>query len=210
MEAAAQARLVLDEFVPLCSVIYVRGITRDDVLRFHTALRKRGCKDRTVANKHDRLKAFLRFCKVDTAFMPGTPKYEKGLPTIYTSAETTKILAAADEYMRLVLELGLKLGLREQEITYAEWGDVNWDESVFRVQGKSHWKWKIKDSEMRVTPIPADVLRRLKAWRKSHPKSRLIVGTSTDKPNQHFLRTLKRLARREGSIAASAMDAPPG
>jgi integrase len=198
MEAAAQARLVLDEFVPMCSVIYVRGITREDVLTFHAALRKRGCTDRTVANKHDRLKAFLRFCKVDTAFMPGTPKYEKRLPTTYTSAETTKILAVADGYMKLVLGLGLKLGLREQEITYAEWGDVNWDESVFRVQGKAHWKWKIKDAEMREIPVPADLLSDLRTWREKHPKSRLIVGTSTDRPNQHFLRALKRLARREG------------
>lgn len=197
-EATAQAKLVLNEFLPLCNVTYVRGVNRSMVLAYHAKLRKRGLSERTVANKHDRLKAFLRFCKVDTEFMPDTPRYEKGLPTIYTSAETTKILAVADEYMKLVLELGLKLGLREQEITYAEWSDVNWDESVFRVQGKTYWKWKIKDSEMRDTPIPADVLGHLEAWRKEHPKTRLIVGTSTDRPNQHFLRTLKRLARREG------------
>jgi integrase len=198
MEAAAQAKLVLNEFLPLCNVTYVRGIDRATVLAYHATLRKRGLSERTVANKHVRLRAFLRFCKVSTEFMPDAPKYEKGLPTIYTPAETTGILKVSDDYMRLVIELGLKLGLREQEITYAEWGDVNWDESVFRVQGKRHWGWKVKDSEMRDIPIRSNVLEHLKAWRAQHLKTRLIVGTSSDKPNQHFLRTLKRLARREG------------
>jgi integrase len=198
MEAAAQAKLVLDEFLPLVNVTYVRGITREDILKFHAVLRKRGLKDRTVANKHNRLKAFLRFAGGDLSIVGKTPKYEKGLPTIYASAETSEILAAADDYMELVIELGLKLGLREQEITYAEWGDVNWDESVFRVQGKAHWGWKIKDNEMREIPISADVLEHLKARRKEFPKTKLIVGTSSDRPNQHFLRTLKRLARRAG------------
>jgi len=198
MEAAAQAKLVLDEFLPLVNVTYVRGITREDILKFHAVLRKRGLSDRTVANKHNRLKAFLRFAGGDLSIVGKTPKYEKGLPTIYATAETSDILAVADDCMRLVLEMGLKLGLREQEITYAEWGDVNWDESVFRVQGKAHWGWKIKDNEMREIPISADVLEHLKARRKEFPNSKLIVGTSSDKPNQHFLRTLKRLARRAG------------
>ncbi|MDR3725281.1 MAG: hypothetical protein P4K83_12460 [Terracidiphilus sp.] len=64
MEAAAQAKLVLDEFLPMCNVTYVRGLTVDDVLKFHAALRKRGLSERTIANKHNRLKAFLRFAVV--------------------------------------------------------------------------------------------------------------------------------------------------
>ncbi len=197
-EAEAQARLVLEEFVPLCNSVYVRGITREMVLDFHARLRNRGCTERTIANKHDRLKAFLRFCKVDVSFMPDSPKYEKGLPTIYTQAETAAILAAADDYMRLSISMGLKLGLRELEIAHAEWTDVHWEDSVFRVQGKPHWDWKIKDAEMRDTPIPADVLNQLKTWKKMRLGTRLIVGTAGDKPNWHLLRTLKRLARRAG------------
>lgn len=107
-------------------------------------------------------------------------------------------MAAADPFMRLVVEMGLKLGLREQEITYAEWDDVSWNDAVFRVQGKPHWGWKIKDNEMREIPIGSEVLEHLKIRKQAFPNSKLIVGTASDHPNQHFLRTLKRLARRAG------------
>lgn len=197
LEAAAQARLTLDEFVPRANATYVSSVTRDTILKYHAAMRARGLSERTIANRHDRLKAFFRWCKVDTTFMPPTPRYEKGLPTIYTSKETAAILDGADEYMRLAILMGLKLGLRELEIAHAEWSDVHWEDSVFRVQGKLHWDWKIKDAEMRDIPIPVDVMGVLKTWRKKHSKTKLIVGTASDKPNWHLLRTLKRLAKRQ-------------
>ena len=198
MEAAADGKLVLDEFVPMCNVTYVRGIRREDVLAYHTKLRKRGLTERTVANRHQRLKTFLRFCKVDISFLPPTPKYEEGLPTVYTKENIKAILDAADEQMYLVIELGLKLGLRDQELMHAEWSDIDWTHSVYRVQGRPHWKFLVKDSEQRDCPIPADLLDRLKAWRESHPETTLILGTKKGTPNTHLLRALKRLATRAG------------
>jgi integrase len=100
--------------------------------------------------------------------------------------------------MRLVIELGLKLGLRDQEIMYAEWTDVDWQESAFRVQGKKKWDFKVKDSKQREIPCPTDLLERLKAWKASHSETHLIVATSSDSPNTKLLRTLKRLAKRAG------------
>jgi integrase len=203
MEAAAQAKLTLDEFVTavkdsLPGAAYVHSLTRQSVLRYHAAMRKRGLSPRTIANRHDRLKSFLRWCKVDVKFMPDTPRYEKRLPSVYTSKETAAILGTADDHMRVVILMGLKLGLRELEIAHAEWGDVHWDDKVFRVSGKPHWDFKVKDAEERDVPIPADVIAALKEWRTKHPKTRLIVGTDSDNPNFHLLRTLKRLARRAG------------
>lgn len=198
-EAAEQARNVLDEFVPLCAVSYVGGVTRQHVLDFHKVLRKRGCSDRTVANKHLRLKSFLKFAGVDVkAVMPPVPKYEAKLPTIYTPEEIAAILTATDEYLRIVIELGLKLGLREQEISHAEFGDVNEKDHTFRVQSKPRYKFRVKDSEQRDIPIPTDLLARLKEWKENHSKGRLIVPTATGEPNQKLLRSLKRLARRAG------------
>jgi integrase len=198
MEAAAQAKLTLDEFVPLANTPYVNAVTRQTVLRYHGAMRKRGLSPRTIANRHDRLKSFLRWCKVDVKFMPETPRYEKRLPSVYTTKETAAILDAADDHMRVVILMGLKLGLRELEIAHAEWGDVHWEDKVFRVTGKPHWDFRVKDAEERDVPIPADVLAVLETWREKHPKTKLIVGTDGDKPNFHLLRTLKRLARRKG------------
>jgi integrase len=199
MEAMQDARQVLSEFLPLCKAIaYTRSITRQDILAYHTYLKAKGNSARTVHNKHCRLVSFLRFAKGDLSVVPPKPKYESKLPTNYTSEELTSILAAADGHMRLVLLMGLKMGLRELEIAHAEWTDVNWAECTFRVQGKARWNWKVKDSEARDVPCPSDLMAAFKAWRQSHPLTRLIVGTAGDRPDWHLLRTLKRLATRSG------------
>jgi integrase len=198
MEAYENAKVVLGEFLKICTHTYTKAITRQDVLRYHAALRKKGNGDRTVANKHNRLLSFLRFAKADLTVMPPKPTYQKTLPDFYTSQDTTAILQAADPYMTLVILLGMKLGLRELEIAHAEWGDVSFTDSVFRVRSKPHWDWKIKDCEQRDIPIPNDLIDALKDRMKTHPKAKLIVGTKSDKPNFKLLRTLKRLAKRAG------------
>ncbi len=194
--AYRDAKLVLGEFLKICSHTYTRAITRQDILKYHARLRAKGNSDRTIWNKHNRLLSFLRFAKGDLSVVPPKPKYERKLPDFYTSEETASLLGAADPYMRLVILLGLKLGLRELEIAHGEWSDVSWTDSVFRVRGKPHWEWKIKDSESRDVPIPSDVIEALKARKKSYPKTKLIVGTKSDKPNFKMLRALKRLAKR--------------
>jgi integrase len=136
MEAADQARLVNEEFRKLLNrKTYVDEITRDDIFRFHTALRKRGCSDRTVANKHQRLTSWLRFAGIDKTILPPVPKYEETLPTIYTSDEISTILAEAGPYMKMAILLALKCGLRDQELMHLEFSDINFTEKTLRVQG---------------------------------------------------------------------------
>ena len=98
-EAAEQARLVTSEFIDLMrkkKKTYVDEIDRDDVFSFHVSLHKRGCGDRTVANKHTRLASWLRFSGIDKTILPPVPRYEEKLPTVYSSDETRALLAAAD------------------------------------------------------------------------------------------------------------------
>jgi site-specific recombinase XerD len=74
MEAADLARLVTEEFRRLLNrKTYVDEITRDDIFRFHAALRKRGCQDRTVANKHARMSSWLRFAGIDRGLEKNDP-----------------------------------------------------------------------------------------------------------------------------------------
>jgi integrase len=120
------------------------------------------------------------------------------MPTVYTPDEMKAILAAADPYMRLVINLGLKCGLREQELMHLEWGDIHWAEKVLRVAGKPHWGFRVKDSEQREVPIADEVLELLEARRSENPDTALVLGTHNAKPNTKLLRTLKRLAKRAG------------
>jgi integrase len=197
MEAADQARLVNEEFRKLLNrKTYVDEITRDDVFRFHTALRKRGCSDRTVANKHQRLTSWLRFAGIDKTILPPVPKYEETLPTIYTSDEISTLLAEAAPYMKMAILLALKCGLRDQELMHLEFSDLNLADKTLRVQGKPRWNFKVKTHEQRHVPIPNDVLDELKAWKEKRTGQSLILGTKNGNPNTKLLFALKTLARR--------------
>ncbi|WP_348267905.1 tyrosine-type recombinase/integrase [Edaphobacter sp. DSM 109919] len=198
MEAAEINRHVTAEFLAVTGLTYADEVTREHIFKYHRALRARGLSDRTLANKHRRLGSFFKFCKIDKSIMPATPKYDSKLPDTYSKDENGKILAAAEEYMKLVIELGLKCGLRDQEMMHLEWNDIHWDDSILRVTSKPHWGFKIKDSEERDIPIPSDLLRHLRARRKTHPDDRLVLPTGGGKPNGKLLRTLKRLAKRAG------------
>lgn len=202
-EAARRAVNVTEEFLAVSRKIFLDEITKQDVYDYQEKLRDRGCAPRTVANNYDRLRSFLKFSGIGVkAVMPEKPKYEKTLPTIYEPQEIGSLLKAAqanaDEYMVLIIKLGLACGLREMEIVHIEWADIHWTDKVLRVQGKPAWGFKVKDSEQRDVPIPDDLLAHLRMWQTGHAKKRLVFGTKKDHPNSHLLRQLKRLVNRAG------------
>lgn len=194
--AADVNRLVTTEFLRVVKKSYADEICREDIFDFHAALRKRGCSDRTVSNKHARIASFLRFAGVDRSILPPPPRYDETLPTIYTSDEISGILGSADPYMHLVIGLALKCGLRDQEIMHLEWSDIHRRDSVLRVSSKPRYGFRVKDSEERDLPVPDDLLEELKDWQDSHPDRALIAATKHGNPNSKLLRTLKHLAKR--------------
>lgn len=200
-EAAEQARLVTAEFVDLMrkrKKAYIDEIDRDDVFSFHAALQKRGCGNRTIANKHTRLASWLRFGGIDKAILPPVPKYEEKLPTVYSSEQTQALLAEAVPYMRVCILIGLKCGLRDQELMHLEFRDINWADKTLRVQSKDQWGFLPKTWEQREIPIPDNLLAELGVWQSSREGQALVLGTKHHKPNTKLLRMLKRMAHRAG------------
>jgi integrase len=194
--AADVNRLVTSEFLRIVKKSYADEICREDLFDFHGSLRKRGCADRTVANKHARIASFLRFAGVDRSILPPPPRYDETLPTIYTSDEISGVLGAADSYMQLVIGLALKCGLRDQEIMHLEWSDIHRRDRILRVSSKPCYGFRVKDSEERDVPVPDDLLEELEKRHKSHPADVLVVATKRGNPNSKLLRTLKHLAKR--------------
>jgi integrase len=194
--AADVNRLVTTEFLRIVKKTCADEIRREDLFDFHAALRKRGCAERTIANKHARVTSFLRFAGVNQTILPLPPRYDEALPTIYASEEIADILAVADAYMHLVIGIALKCGLREQELMHLEWPDVHRRDRVLRVSSKPRYGFRVKDSEERDVPIPADLLEELERRHKAHLGGTLILGTKNGNPNSKLLRTLKRLARQ--------------
>lgn len=233
LEAASQARNVADEFISLMArrrKSFVDEIRAADVYAFHNELRHRGCADRTVANKHARLKSWLKFAgaAAETTDNSLVPAYEEKVPTIYSREQIGRLLDAANSYKRLMILLAYKCGLRESEIAYLCYYDIDYDRKVLRVQGKKFtdifpkaeaertisilsrraeltgnkvdllWAFRVKDKEQREIPITNDLLEALRARRKAHPTEILILGTREHRPNTKLLKGLKVLARKAG------------
>jgi hypothetical protein len=57
-----------------------------------------------------RLASWLRFGGIDPKQIPPRPRYEEKLPDMYSSAQTSALLAAADPYMRMCILVALKCG----------------------------------------------------------------------------------------------------
>jgi integrase len=135
---------------------------------------------------------------MDISFFPPRPKYEETEAEIYNPAELKTILDAADGYMGIVIRMALMLGMREQEIGYAEWADIDRHQATFRVQGKPNLGFAVKDYAQRMIPIPDVLLQALAEWRRLRPDTTLIVGNDRGQPEGHLLRKLKQLARKAG------------
>jgi integrase len=197
-EAAEQARLVSEEFLRLVKVSKVDQVTQDDVFAYHQWLRKNQCGDRTVSNKHMRLASWLRFAGIDPKQIPPRPRYEEKLPDMYSSAQTSALLAAADPYMRMCILIALKCGLRDQELRHVEFRDIDWESKTLRVRAKPQWKFTVKTWEQREVPVTKNVLEALMEWQQKRPGQTLILGTKNQKPNTKLLRMLKHVAKYAG------------
>ena len=156
--------------------------------------------DRTIANRHTHVTSFLRFCKLDVKVLaPITPKYEKGVPEIYTIEEMKAFFGSlVSEYHRITYGLALMCGLRDQELMHLKWSDVSLKERTLTVKCAPEWDFKVKDKEERTIPIPGDLVAQLEAYREANPKAVFVTGTSNDRPNTKLLRTLKRLVNQTG------------
>jgi integrase len=200
MVAAAKYKLSADEFLSVAGKRYADEIEADDLLRHQRALRKRGCTDRTIANRHAYVVAFLRFAGASADVFPAhAPKYEKRLPETYTSGQIEAFFASLTNLQHVVtFMLALKCGLREQELMHVQWSDVNLHKKTLLVRSKPDWGFSIKDKEERSLPIPDDLIALLERYKAENKGQLFITGTSGNKPNTHLLRMLKRLAKAAG------------
>ena len=198
--AADVYRLACDEFLWVIGKTYVDQVTPEDILTFQKALRKRGMGDRTVYNRHRSVMAFLRFCGIDAKKLaPRAPKYDKTMPEIFQDDELQSFFGSLkNPYNRLVFELLLKTGMREQEAMHIEWTDISRVEKTLHLRAKPKYGFKMKDCEERGVPLEDDLMKLLDEYRTTHPKGNLILGTKNHRPPTKLLRLLKRCVKRAG------------
>lgn len=128
------------------------------------------------------------------------PKVQRTRTKAYNSEELTKLFAAMtpEEYLRYLFFV--RTGCREQEVQHATWRDIDLKNLRYNVtgEGKSDFAFVPKNHEERSVPLTTE-LGALLADHKKHTVSDRWVFTNVDvKPEGHFLRKFKAIAKRAG------------
>jgi integrase len=189
----------LNYFTESCPKLYLEDIERRDLLKFSAFLRdEKEQAPRSVYNKFENVMTFLKANGIrGLAGKNDWPRYTEEEPEMYEQEELAKLFAACDAEERLWYEFFLMTGMREQEVMYTYWSDVNVAHATVRVSHKHDRGWTPKAYKEREIPIPEKLVKKLKAWKAKADKScNLVFPTAGCNPKLDFLDCLKAVAER--------------
>jgi integrase len=191
--------LALNRFIESCPLKHVGEVGRREIMAFMTCCRDRfGLSRRSIRNAVDLVTFFLAANGVTGLFKKGEkPKFTKKKPERYTPGQLEALYAASHPDDRLLWQFFAKSGMREQEVACAMYSDIGYASKTktIRVSDKPSFDFHPKDYEERVIPIP-DSLAKAIAARRSTANNKLIFPNKDNRPDGHFLKKLKRAARK--------------
>ena len=79
-------------------------------------------------------------------------------PPVYSQAELDALFAHCDDLEKAVFATLLLTGLREQELCFLTWRDLNFDAACVRVSGEGKIGFSPKDYEERAIEMPPDLV----------------------------------------------------
>jgi integrase/recombinase XerD len=112
-------------------------------------------------------------------------------PPTYKKPELDRLFAACNDFEKTAFATLLLTGLREQELYFLAWPDVDLKEGIVRVTAKPEEGFSPKDYEERTIPIPPDLVRLLKQLPQT---SRWVFPNKKGGRMTHLLRRLKEMA----------------
>lgn len=185
-------------FVESCHKLNLEDIERKDLLKFSAFLRdEKEQAPRSVYNKFENVMSFLKAQGIRGLVSKNDwPRYTEEEPEIYEQGELDKLFAKCDAEERLWYEFFLMTGMREQEVMYTYWSDINLTASTVRVSHKPDRSWTPKAYKEREIPIPAKLTASLKAWKAKANGCNLVFPTAGCNPKLNFLDDLKAVAER--------------
>jgi len=189
----------LNYFTESCRKLYLPEIDRYDLLKFSSFLRdEKKQSPRSVYNKFETVMAFLKANGIRGLVGKNDwPRYTEEEPEMYEQEELNKLFKACNDEELLWYEFFLMTGMREQEVMHTYWSDVNLGAKTVRVSHKPDRNWTPKAYKEREIPIPAKLVKKLKACEaKSDKTCRLVFPTSGCNPKLDFLDCLKACAER--------------
>jgi len=189
----------LEYFLESCPKLNLEDLERKDLLKFAAFLRdQKEQSPRSCWNKFSNVMTFLKAQGIrGLAQKNDWPRYVEEEPEIYEREELDTLFAACEERERLWFEFFLMTGMREQEVMHSGWPDINLTRSTVTVRYKPEYGFSPKNYREREIPIPAKLVKALKAWKaKSSKACALLFPTAGCKPKMNFLDDLKTIAER--------------
>lgn len=188
----------LEYFQESCSKTYVEEIDRKDMLKFAAFLRdEKEQSPRSVRNKFANMMTFLKAQGRHKVVNRGDwPRFVEEEPETYEREDLDAFFKVCSPEEKLLFEFFLMTGFREQEVMYVMGRNVNYQQATVSMKWKPEYDWTPKAYKEREVPVPSKLLDALKA--ADPKKNALIFGTSSGKPDGHFLRTCKVIAKRAG------------
>jgi integrase/recombinase XerD len=165
---------------------------------FQDGMAKQGLAPKTIRNRMLIASFLLKHAAVAVKVnWQNAPIVEKQPVRAFSDAELRRLFDACNPEEHAVFSFFLGTGCREQEVSHAEWSDVDWQHHTFTVQAKPEWGFTPKSHEARQIPVPGELLITLKSsLRSARAGQQLIFPNQDGRPNGHLLRMLKRLALR--------------
>jgi integrase len=163
------------------------------------ALRAQGYSPKTVDNHMKQIFILLKANGVEnSSALVSLPKVPRTRDKAYDPAELVKLFAEMEPKDYLPFLFFVRTGCREQEVQYATWDDLNFEALRFTVTGanKADVGFVPKSHEERRVPLTSELADLLKKHRKTATSKRWIFPNEDGRPQGHFLRRFKAIAKR--------------
>src|SRR5207245_9095815 len=177
-----------------CPKMYLADIDRKDLLKFSAFLRDvKKQSPRSVYNKFENIMTFLKAQGVRGLVGKNDwPRFVEEEPEVYEREELEKLFAVCDEEERLWYEFFLMTGMREQEVMHCSWADINLTRSTVTVRYKAEYGFSPKNYKECEVPIPAKLVKQLKALREKADKTcGLVFPPAGCKPKLKLIAVLR-------------------
>lgn len=188
-------RWELDLFCRISGKRYLSQVGREDVFAYWKHYKDNEAAPRTCFNRVQSLQTFLRNRGMAQILLRPSemPKYDEPPVDYYSREELKQFFVACDPEQRIRYQVFLFTGMREREVMYLTWADVDLDAGTVTVQAKSGFTTKNRRS--RVIPVPDVLVDAFRTYRAIYPNRVTIFVNRDGKPEGHFLGKLKDIVR---------------
>lgn len=197
LKTYAAYKYCLELFAQNCTKKFIQDVKRDDLLSFIRELYARGCGPRTAYNRAVIVSQLLKANGITKLLSNRDwPDYVEPIRAIYEPDELETLLKACKPSERILYLCYLLTGLRDKEMRYLTWRDIDFRTQVVRVTRKALYGFKPKNKEEREVPVPATLIAALKKYKgtKKLLPDALVFPNEKDRPDKRHEFKLKRIA----------------